>query len=104
MSTNIKALQLVKDKMGSSPNNVLRNLVVLIHFMDNNYWINSLKLCKILNKNEILYLEENEIRGGSGQGTLLWQGGIVFSSPWELGSPAHIFSKASEIPKALQFR
>ena len=63
VSTNIKALQLVKDKMGSSPNNVLRNLVVLIRFMDNNYWINSFKLCKIPNKNEIPCLEEKEIGG-----------------------------------------
>jgi len=25
----------------------------------------------------------------------------VFSSPWELGSPAHIFFEASETPEAL---
>ena len=54
MSTNIKALQLVKDKMGSSPNNVLRNLVVSICLIDNNYWINSFKLCKILDMVKVL--------------------------------------------------
>ena len=57
--------------MGSIPNNVLRDLVLIIGFMNNNYSINSFKLCKILNKNEILCPEEKEIGGESGKGDLL---------------------------------